>query len=123
MNLKKYQEHFQSFILKNKNDIEKNILPAKNLSPSEQMGIYQNSYYERIIAAMMQDFPTILGHLGEDAFASMVRDYIDCYPSTDFNLKYIGKNLAAFLLEKDKSLLPFSELAQSEYDVCAHTDV
>lgn len=118
MNLKQLQKNFQSYILKNDFQIEKDIAPSKNLSPSQQIQIYQNGYYERIIAAMMQDFPIMVAMLGESAFSSLVRDYISHYPSKHFNLRYIGKNLSAFILSKDASLIAYSELAKLEYVMC-----
>lgn len=118
MNLKQLQKNFQSYILQNDAQIEKNIAPSKNLSPSQQIQIYQNGYYERIIAAMMQDFPIIVALLGEDAFSSLVRDYISHYPSDHFNLRYIGKNLSLFILSKDPSFISYGELARLEYMMC-----
>lgn len=112
MNLKQFQTHFQSYILNNDPRI------TKNLSQSQQVQIYQNGYYERIAVAMLQDFPIIVAFLGENAFSSLARDYINHYPSRHFNLRYVGKNLPAFLLQKDNSLLPFSELARLEYGMC-----
>lgn len=113
--LKTLQNLFQKNILNHYSDIEKFIPSTKNLSASQQIQIYQNSYYERIILAMSQDFPIIKTFLGEDAFAGMVCDYVKKYPSTNFNLRYVGKNLAKFLLETDATLAPFAELAEQEF--------
>ena len=115
MNLQNLQKNFQSYILNNNSEITKNILSSKNLSASQQIQIYQNAYYERIVAAMMQDFPTITAFLGESAFAGLVCDYINHYPSQHFNLRYIGKNLSDFIAQKDESFAAFSDLAKLEY--------
>ncbi|HLB56832.1 MAG TPA: DNA-binding domain-containing protein [Coxiellaceae bacterium] len=113
--LKILQNRFQKNILNNNSDIEKSILSSKNLSASEQMQIYQNSYSERIILAMMQDFPTLCDSIGESAFRSLVIDYLKEFPSTNFNLRYVGKNLGKFILQKDKSFIKFANLAKQEY--------
>ena len=118
MNLQNLQKNFQSYILNNNSEITKNISSSKNLSASQQIQIYQNAYYERIVAAMMQDFPTITAFLGESAFAGLVCDYINHYPSQHFNLRYIGKNLSDFIAQKDESFAAFSDLAKLEYMMC-----
>jgi hypothetical protein len=118
MTLKKLQTQFLSGILKNNTRIIKKISSSKNLSSRQQLQIYQNAYFERIIAAMSQDFPITKSFLGEGAFYSLVQDYINHYPSRDFNLRYIGKYLSDFLLQKDKSFAAFSDLAKLEYVMC-----
>ncbi len=116
--LAQLQQNFQSYILENNTQLVKNILPSKNLSALQQIQIYQNSYFERIIAALTQDFPVIHAFLGDSAFASLARDYISHYPSHDFNLRFIGKHLSEFLKNKDPIFLAFSDLAKLEYRMC-----
>lgn len=123
MNLGELQKNFQSYILQNDSRIEKNIAPSKNLSSSQQIQIYQNGYYERIVSAMTQDFPIMLAMLGENAFSSLVRDYISHYPSDDFNLRYIGKNLSVFIISKDSSFIAYSELAKLEFLMCVENSL
>ena len=79
-NLKQLQYNFQNAILNN--------------STEEKLKIYQNSYYERIILAMKQDFPIMTAMLTDDVFSGLICDYIDAYPSRDFTLRTIGKNLS-----------------------------
>jgi hypothetical protein len=121
MSIKELQKNFQSAILKNNTAILKNISESSNLSPKNQLQIYQNGYQERLIGAMKQDFPIIAAILGDNAFSSLVTDYIAHYPSTHFNLRYIGKNLGVFFLEKDVHFAAFSDLAKLEYLMC-HAD-
>lgn len=103
-------------------DFQSRILQQKHFSKSQQrMQIYQNSYYERIIAALKQDFPIMTAMLGDAVFSGLVRDYIDQYPSQHFNLRYIGKNLSDFILEKDKSFEAYADLARLEYQMCIST--
>ena len=118
MNLKSLQTNFQSDLLQNTTATSKIITPSENLSSQSKLQIYQNSYYERIIAAMQQDFPITFATLGEGAFASLVCEYINDYPSTHFNLRLVGKQLSQFILEKDNSLAAFSDLAKFEYLMC-----
>jgi hypothetical protein len=118
MNLKILQEKFQSYLLNNDSQIAKNIKSSQQLTSAQQIQIYQNSYHERMIAALSQDFPILRAILGENAFSSLVRDYMSHYPSEDFNLRHVGKNLSDFIISKDHSLRPYSELAKLEYAMC-----
>lgn len=118
MSIKELQKNFQSGILKNNTAILKNISESSNLSPKHQLQIYQNGYRERLIGAMKQDFPIIFAILGDSAFSSLVTDYIAHYPPTHFNLRYVGKNLSDFFLEKDPNFAAFSDLAKLEYLMC-----
>ncbi|OGT43697.1 MAG: hypothetical protein A3F13_07055 [Gammaproteobacteria bacterium RIFCSPHIGHO2_12_FULL_40_19] len=118
MNLKSLQITFQNDLLKNTTTMSKNITFSKNLSSESKIQIYQNSYYERIISAMQNDFPITHAFLGEKAFSSLVCEYIDQYPSMHFNLRFVGKHLSHFILEKDNALAAFSDLAKFEYLMC-----
>ena len=104
-NLKQLQSHFQNTIL-------------NAAIPEGRLRIYQNGYYERIITAMKQDFPVIHAFLGDQAFSSLICDYIDAYPSRHFNLRLIGTNLSVFLKNKDESIVPFADLAAFEWLMC-----
>lgn len=114
--LKKFQSDFQSYLLKNKSTITKNIITSKKLSAKKRLRIYQNGYYARMIQAMQQDFPKLYAALGESAFASLVRDYIDHYPSRHFNLRYAGKYLSEFILSRDSAFESYAALASLEWE-------
>ena len=118
MHLKTFQEQFQSFILESDETIIRCIAPSRLLSSEEKIRIYQNGYSERLIGAMQQDFPVLCALLGESAFSGLVCDYIDAYPSRDYNLRFVGKKLSDFIVEKDAALQAFSDLARFEYFLC-----
>lgn len=118
MNLKSFQNHFQSYLLSDDIEMDRHILSSKKLSSSQKLTIYQNSYYERIIGAMKTDFPVMNNMLGDGAFSDLICDYIDSYPSHDYTLRYVGKNLAQFILDKDSAFLAYSDLARFEYLMC-----
>ena len=52
-----------------------------------------------------------------------MRDYISHYPSDHFNLRFIGKNLSAFIVLKEASLIAYSELAKLEYLMCTENQL
>ncbi|MCX7125975.1 MAG: DNA-binding domain-containing protein [Gammaproteobacteria bacterium] len=118
MTLKQLQKNFQSAILENNSRILKSISTSKNLSESQQIQIYQNAYCERIVGAMKQDFPVLCASIGESAFSSLVCDYLKTHPSQNYNLRYIGENLAEFILLRDASLEAYADLAKLEWLFC-----
>lgn len=118
MSLKILQENFQASILIDDISVLKKLVAPIHLSEADSMSIYRNGYFQRIIQAMMQDFPQLCAHLGEAAFAGLVCDYLENYPPTDFNLRYVGKNLADFILSRDPAFAPYAELARAEWAAC-----
>lgn len=116
--LKQLQENLQSALLENNARVLKNIAPSKTLSESQRLQIYQNSYHERIIGALRQDFPVLCAVLGESAFSSLITDYITTHPSSHYNLRYIGKNLSDFIISRDADFIAFSDLARLEWVSC-----
>ena len=113
--LKNCQQDFQQYLLQNKKRIPKNVISTQVLSAKKRLQIYQNSYYERIIAAMQQDFPELCESIGVSAFSSLVIDYITHYPSTHYNLRYVGQLLSAFILSRDPEFKPYADLAHKEW--------
>lgn len=105
MRLKTLQQQFQSYILHNNETILSEMTP-------DRMSIYQNSYYERMIAALKQDFPRLCEDIGENAFASLIQDYLQSYPSKHYNLRAIGKHLSEFILSRDTDFAYYAELVK-----------
>ena len=113
--LQKLQEDFQAYVLGNSTAVVKKIVSTKKLTAKKRLQIYQHSYMERIIQAIQQDFPRLCAAIGEPAFVSLVEDYIAHYPSHDYNLRYIGKNVAAFIMSRDADFKPYADLARQEW--------
>ena len=118
MTLKKLQQQFQSCLLKNNSDINFYIKDAGSLSAQSRLQIYKNSYFERIISALSQDYPVLKAAISDHAFSSLVTDYIKTYPSADFNLRSAGKFLPDFILSKNPEFLMYADLAKLEWLLC-----
>ena len=110
MKLKTLQRQFQSYIFKS------DTLILSEMTP-DRMTIYQNGYYERIITALKQDFPVLCKALGDSAFSGLVRDYLQSYPSTHYNLRVIGQYLSEFILSRDPGFAYYADLAKLEWFV------
>ncbi|MDP1573860.1 MAG: DNA-binding domain-containing protein [Coxiellaceae bacterium] len=115
MLLKKLQQHFQSYLLKSDDGITSFIADTKHLSVQSRLQIYQNSYYERIITALSQDYPVLKMAIGDNAFSSLVIDYVKTHPSINFNLRTVGKYLSDFILSKNPDFLMYADLAKLEW--------
>lgn len=118
MNLKIIQTQFQQYILSSETAVFTSIDDNAALTAHQKMQIYQNGYYERIIAAMKTDFSILSAMLGDAAFSGLICDYIEAYPSQHNNLRYVGKNLSKFIFEKDNALEGYADLARFEYVMC-----
>ena len=121
MSLKQCQSDFQAYILNGEYTIAKRMIAPKNMPVLDRLNIYQNGYFQRIIQSMSQDFPVICALIGEDAFSSMVCDYLAVYPSHYASLRYVGKQLSDFLKVQDEALAGFVDLAILEYSLCEIT--
>ena len=48
------------------------------------MQIYNDAYFARIIDSLKEDFPTVVGCLGEESFRELGRAYLEQYPEGAF---------------------------------------
>ncbi|OGT26759.1 MAG: hypothetical protein A3I77_08080 [Gammaproteobacteria bacterium RIFCSPLOWO2_02_FULL_42_14] len=104
--LRQLQKQFQQYLFCNQTKI------LMHCDKPDRLTIYQNSYHERMIASLAQDFPALQTAIGEAAFASLVIDYVTEHPSTHYNLREAGKHLAKFILSRDPNFLPYAEMAR-----------
>lgn len=84
------------------------VLPSKNLTAVERLSIYANMYYWRLIDILADEFPTVRHVLGPEQFASVVKDYLERYPSTSYTLNHLGSRFPGYI-EEEASELPHQE--------------
>ncbi len=78
-------------------NLEKVILPSKNLSSAERIGIYADMYYLRLVDCVASDFDGLIYALGRERFDELARAYITAHPSTNFSLNVFSRHFANFL--------------------------
>jgi len=78
-------------------DPESVVLPSKNLTSLERLGIYADMYYLRLIEVMEGEYPTTRQLLGEHAFASACRRFIAKFPSRTRTLNSLSAKFPDFL--------------------------
>ncbi len=67
------------------------------LSAVERLDIYADMYFYRIRDCLKEDFPAVAAVVGETAFHNLITDYLLAHPSTHFSLRYVGRQLPAFV--------------------------
>jgi len=76
---------------------ESALRPSRTLSAVERIGIYQGMYLLRMHDALAADFPGLKRALGDAAFRSFVRKYVQDFPSTSYTLNRLGDHVPEFL--------------------------
>lgn len=115
MTLKELQESMQDYVLKNDNTIYNEIVTSANFSVINRLSVYQNAYYLRLIEILQNDFTVLYEIMGESAFAALVHDYLNAFPSHHFSVRTVGKYLAKFLKNNSACDSCYSEIAAFEW--------
>ena len=97
--LAKLQADFQAYLLDDvKGAAFKNqIIDDKKVGVKKRLGIYYDAYRLRIIEALANAYPNLKALLGDDLFESTARTYIDLYPSTYRNMRWVGDKMSTHL--------------------------
>jgi hypothetical protein len=78
-------------------DLETVVLPSKNLSSAERLGIYGHMYFARLVEVMEAEYPTLRQIVGPGAFATACRRYITKHPSRTRTLGSFSARFPDFL--------------------------
>jgi Putative DNA-binding domain len=119
--LAKIQTDFQAYLLDASPDASKHaaftkqIVNDKKVGVKKRLGIYCDAYRLRIIEALSNTYPILKALLGDDLFEKTARSYIDIYPSTYRNMRWVGDQMHEHL---QKTLLQYpiaAEMAAFEW--------
>lgn len=73
------------------------LVESQNLTAEQHIGIYQRSYYSRLLLCMREQFPALCYALGEELFNDFAREYlVDC-PSDTYTLYELGRRFPEYL--------------------------
>ncbi len=67
------------------------------MAREDRLDIYAEGYFLRIVEALSEDFPQLERLLGQEAFHTLISDYLKEYPSQYTSLADVGGNLPNFL--------------------------
>ena len=87
------------------------------LGAAQRLEIYAGMYCARLIDALGEDYPRVLGTLGTTAFGDIAHDYVTAHPSTQPSLRGFGRGFAEFLAGYQGCELPqfLADLARLEW--------
>ena len=97
--LAKLQADFQAYLMDEVKGatFKKQIIDDKKVGVKKRLSIYYDAYRLRIIEALASAYPNLNALLGDDLFDSTARTYINVYPSTYRNMRWVGDKMSAHL--------------------------
>jgi hypothetical protein len=109
--LRELQDTFQRGILAG----DDSILAEVNDSAKEQrqvlFGVYRNAYVARLAEILADDYAQLHAYLGDQAFAKLIKAYIDANPSDQRSARWFGRHLPDFV-RKSGTYAKHPELAE-----------
>jgi hypothetical protein len=78
-------------------DLEGVVLPSKQLSAADRLGIYAHMYFARLVEVMEGEYPVTRGLLGAEAFAGLCRRFVARNPSRTRTLNGLSAKFPDFL--------------------------
>ena len=95
---------------------ERLVTPGPTLSASERLQIYNDGYFARLTECLVNDYPALTCALGEEAFSSLAREYIQQKPSGSPSLNTYGRGMPAFCQGRPEPWAAFaSDLSRLEW--------
>lgn len=115
--LRQTQGDFQAYVLRGQRRIRGQIVGTELADARRRLDVYGEAYRLRLIEALEQDFPGLVGLLGQRKFRSLAEGYIEAFPSPNPSLRWFGANLARYLRSAPSTAkrLKWSEMAQFEW--------
>ncbi len=95
--LRRLQRDFQTYILGRRGPIEQAIAGTQALDARTRLEIYAEAYRLRLLEALAAEYLGLRAYLGEAAFETLGRAYIERHPSHSRTLRDYGDRLADFL--------------------------
>lgn len=98
-NLAQLQADFQAYLFDSNKGaaFTKKIVNDKKVGVKKRLGIYADAYRLRIIEALSSAYPILKALLGDDLFDKAAHSYIEQYPSTYRNMRWVGDQMATHL--------------------------
>ncbi len=99
--LAQLQADFQAYLIDDIKGVafKNRIIDDIKVGVNKRLGIYYDAYRFRIIEALATAYPKLHSMLGDDLFESTARSYIDQYPSTYRNMRWVGDKMQTHLLK------------------------
>lgn len=122
MNLLELQRAFQHHVLHGGADIAAAINESGRVSAQLRLAVYADAYRLRLAEALAHNYPRLQQLLGEEAFSTVARSYLDEHPSHSVSVRWFGNRLAAHLGNRHPDQPWLTELASWEWAIAAAFD-
>lgn len=100
--LREIQEHFLSYVIKQENKILDDIETEQG-NALERAEIYREGYFLRLLEILEKSFPVLYKIMGKELFDKFGRNYIDTFPSNDFNICHYAHNFPNYLQQQKQN--------------------
>ena len=97
--LRELQESFQRGILAGDDSILAEVNDSAKEQRSVLFGVYRNAYVARLAEILADDYAQLHAYLGDQAFVTLVKAYIDANPSDQRSARWFGRRLPDFVRE------------------------
>ncbi|WP_347902834.1 DNA-binding domain-containing protein [Pseudomonas purpurea] len=121
MRLNEWQLAFEDFLLGEQStanlSLGRSLIGGPPLDVETGLAIYHNAYQARLQEVLRGDFPTLWHWLGDDEFEALAAAYLRHSPSSNFSLRWLGKDFEAFIRQHlvPEYGGPLAELAALEW--------
>lgn len=78
-------------------DLEHHIAESEKFPAARRIKIYSTAYYLRILETMKDNYPRLLEKMGEEAFATLIGDYLLAHPPSNYSLNHIDQDFVTFI--------------------------
>jgi Putative DNA-binding domain len=95
--LKELQDEFQRGILAGDDAILAEVNDSARAKRKVLFGVYRRAYVARLAEIVGEDYEQVHAYLGDQAFARLVKAYIDAHPSDQRNARWFSRHLLAFV--------------------------
>jgi Putative DNA-binding domain len=97
--LREIQDSFQRGILAGDDEILAEVKDSAKEKRKVLFGVYRNAYVARLAEIVGEDYEQLHAYVGDQAFATLVTDYIAAHPSDQRNARWFGRHLPVFVRE------------------------
>lgn len=108
-------ENFQTFILQNDRQIEKEVVGETKEICQERLDVYYQAYSLRLMETMAHTYPVIQILAGEELFDRIGREYTLTYPSNHYSIRMFGRHFGKFLATHSEAQPGWVEMAEFEW--------
>lgn len=117
--LAQLQADFQRYLMDEDKGaaFKSSIVDDAKVGVKRRLSIYADAYRLRIIEALANSYPKLKALLGDDLFDATARSYIDAYPSTYRNMRWVGDQMQTHLMQTLPQHPIASEMAAFEWSL------